>query len=56
MVSYYELAGGVKVHVTADGIEYVYADDYCDLQVDFAALKRDYDELVKKLGELYRDA
>lgn len=40
--------------------DYVLFDDYEDAlinaQVEFDTLKRDYDNLVKAIGELYRDA
>lgn len=48
------------VKIESDSGDYVLFEDYdeamCDAQNEFDTLKRDYDNLVKAIGELYRDS
>lgn len=46
---------GIKVFEAPGGEEYVLADDYQDLQIDYKELEDKYYKMLEKIGDIWRE-
>lgn len=55
MIYEYTLGSSVKVFSDELCKEYVLADDYIDLQVDYKELEDKYYKMLEKIGDIWRE-